>query len=271
VVIGSFDFPESDLLAQLYGQAFAANGFTVTYARDVGPREVVEPALWQGMIGFVPEYSGSALNYLEPEPAATSDVQETMDRLRVALQAHGLVPLSPAPAQDQNAVAVTRDTARTYGLRRISDLTRVAAQFRFGGLPECPQRPLCLGGLATTYGLSFAQFVPFPGTDVVATALQLGRIEVGTVFSSDAALARTGLVVLQDDRGLQPAEHIVPVVGTGVLESLGSRGMRLTALADRVSERLTTVALRSLNMEVSGGRSAVDVAAEWLREQGLVA
>jgi osmoprotectant transport system substrate-binding protein len=269
VVVGSFDFPESDLLAQLYGQAFSAAGFAVVYARDVGPREVVEPALWQGMIGFVPEYSGSALAYLDRDAQATSDANATMARLRTALGTHGLVPLAPAPAQDQNAVAVTRATAATYGLETISDLAKVAPQFRFGGLPECPRRPLCLEGLSTTYGLSFGQFAPLPGTDVVATALQLGGIDAGTVFSTDGVLLGAGLVVLEDDRGLQPADNVVPVVRSDLLAALGARAADLTAVADRISARLTTAELQSLNLQVSRGRSTTDAAAEWLRASGL--
>jgi osmoprotectant transport system substrate-binding protein len=264
IVLGSFDFPESDLLTQLYGQVLASNGFRVVYARDVGPREVVEPALWQGMVNFVPEYLGSALDYFQGSGAAVSSTVQTLDDLQVALAERGARALTPAPAQNQNVVVVTSDTAVREGLHRISDLSRVSDELTLGGPPQCPERDLCLPGLEGTYGLSFKEFLPLSGSDVVAASLKAQQIQVGVLFSTDGVLLPSGLTVLRDDRVLQPAENIVPVVRTELLKELGSRGTTLVELTNALSERLTTLWVQILNAQVAGGRTPDDVAGRWL-------
>lgn len=265
VVLGSFDFPESDLLTQLYGQVLAANGFTVSYARDVGPREVVEPALWQGMINFVPEYVGSALDYFRGSGAASSETTQTLDELEGSLAERGVLALAPAPAQNQNVVVVTSDIAVEHGLHRISDLGRFPDEFRLGGPPQCPDRALCLRGLEGTYGLSFKEFLALSGSDVVAAALKGQQIQVGVLFSTDGVLVRSGLTVLRDDRTLQPAENIVPVVRTELLKELGSDGATLVELTNALSERLTTGWVQNMNAQVAAGRTASEAASLWLR------
>ncbi|HZA20000.1 MAG TPA: glycine betaine ABC transporter substrate-binding protein, partial [Actinomycetota bacterium] len=136
-----------------------------------------------------------------------------------------------------------------------------------GGPPECPERPLCLLGLENTYGLQFGSFLPLePGAATVA-ALTGDEIDAGVMFSTDPQILTYNLTVLQDDRGLQPQENVVPILRKEVVEQ---HGEEVVDLIDSVSERLTTVVLRSLNRQMASGLTARDVALGWLRTEGLV-
>ena len=189
-----------------------------------------------------------------------------------ALDGTGLVALAPAPAQDTNAFVVTAGTAERYRLRTLGDLAAIAPELSFGGPPECPSRPLCLLGLERTYGVTFGRaFGLDVGERLTRTALQEGHVDVGLLLSTDPALAPGGdLVVLADDRGLQPAENVTPLVRREVLERGGDE---FAAVIDGLSARLTTDALRRLRRQVEvDGVPPAAAAAEWLHhELGLVA
>jgi osmoprotectant transport system substrate-binding protein len=268
ITVASFNFRESELLAELYGQALEAAGFRVHLQLGLGTRELVQPALERGLVELVPEYTGSLLEFLAGPDSAGPDPEEVRRQLASALQGHGIVALEPAHAQDRNGFVVTRATARRYGLRTISDLVPVAETLSFGGPPECRVRPLCLPGLASAYGLTFARFVPLdPSGPVTIAALTEDEVQVALVFTSDGAISANGLVVLRDDRHLQPAENVVPVVRE---EALRRFGPRLSETLDAVSVLLTTETLRELNADVSSrGRTPRAVAADWLRSHGL--
>jgi osmoprotectant transport system substrate-binding protein len=267
VTVGTFNFPESRLLGELYAQALEGAGFDVRRAFDLGPREFVEPALERGLIEVVPEYGGSLLTFLTAEPAS-ADPDSVSNALRATLAPRGLTALDPAPAQDRNVVVVTRDTAARLDLTALSDLTAVDAGLTLGGPPECPDRPLCLPGLRATYGLSFTRFVPLDeGGPVTAAALASGQVQAAVMFSSDGSIRANNLVVLRDDRQLQPAENVTPVVRTSALERFGPR---LADVLNAVSAALTTSTVRALNEAVSvEHRSTAAVASEWLTRSGL--
>ena len=161
VTVASFNFPESQVLAEIYSQALEAGGYTVRRALSLGPREFVEPALAGGLVELVPEYAGTALQFLSTgEASPFPDAETTLDALRQVASGRGVTALASAPAQDSNTIVVTRATAEHFGLRSISDLQPIASQLTFGGPPECPTRPLCLQGLESTYGLFFKEFIP---------------------------------------------------------------------------------------------------------------
>ena len=134
----------------------------------------------------------------------------------------GLVAARPAPAQDANAIVVTAATAARYGLRSIADLARVAPGLVFGGPPECPGRAYCLPGLQRAYGLRFKAFIPLDaGGPLTLQALEAGNIGVALLFTTDPGIPARHLVVLADDRGLQPAENITPLVRRDVIARYG--------------------------------------------------
>ncbi|HEX8861805.1 MAG TPA: glycine betaine ABC transporter substrate-binding protein, partial [Actinomycetes bacterium] len=211
--VASFDFPESETLAEIYGQALRRQGYPVELVPRLGPREIVEPALQQGRVDLVPEYLGSALTFLggPQPPAATADSRAAHELLQHAAAAVDLTVLAAAPAQNRNAFVVTGKLARERGLRRLSDLRPLAGRLVLGGPPECPQRPLCLSGLRSVYGLEFQRFQPTSSRTVTANSLETGQIDVGMIETTDGNLVDRDLVQLEDDRRLQPAENIVPV------------------------------------------------------------
>ena len=269
ITIGSFSFPESVLLAEIYAQALGSKGFRVKRAFDLGPRELVEPALERGLVEFVPEYLGSSLELLTRGSApVSSDPQTTRARLVDAFNGRGIAVLGSAPAEDANAIVVTAQTAAELHLEKISDLFPVAGQLVFGGPPECPSRPLCLPGLERTYGLHFKRFQGLDASGpLTVSELEAGEIDVALLFTTDGEIRARGFVELADDRGLQPAENVTPVVRGDVIAEYGGR---LRLVVDAVSARLNTEALAHLNGLVSRGETPADVALAWLRSNGLV-
>ena len=270
VVVASFNFPESAILAQLYGQTLEAAGVPVRYELDLGARELVMPALIRGLVDVVPEYTGAALEFLDGGSGlAVADERATYRELRRHLASRRLTALAASPAQDQNAFAVTRAAASELGLRTISDLSGRSEEMKLGGPPECPDRPLCLLGLERSYGLRFAEFVPLDSAATVAAALADGAVDVGVLFSTDGTIREQRLVPLADDRDLQPAENVVPVVRDAVLERLGPS---IAARVNAVSRTMTSVDLRVMNARVAfEGSSPSEVASDWLLGHDLPA
>jgi osmoprotectant transport system substrate-binding protein len=270
ITVGSFDFPESILLAYIYAGALAAKRFPVRVLPDLGARELVDPALMNGLIQLVPEYSGSALDFMSlGRRPATSDAAATYRSLTRLAASRGLVAAQPAPAQDANAIVVTAATAARYHLRSIADLARQARGLVFGGPPECQERADCLLGLERTYGLRFKSFTATDtGGPLTLQALDSGQIGVGLLFTTDPGITAHHLVILADSRALQPAENVTPLVRRETAERYGPR---LLAVLDAVSDRLTTGTLRSLDARVElTGLKPRKVADSWLRAQALI-
>jgi len=268
--VGSFNFPESVLLAEIYGQALAAAKFPVRILPNLGPREVVDTALMDGRLQLVPEYAGSALEFFSlgrqpgiPDAAAASKA------LATTVAGRGLTVARPAPAQDANAIVVSAATAARYQLRSIDDLATVAPGLTFGGPPECRGRAYCLPGLKRVYGLRFKAFIPLDaGGPLTLQALEAGYIGAALLFTTDPSIPAQHLVALADDRRLQPAENITPLVRTAAIARYGPR---LLAVLDMVSARLDTGALRALDARVElAGQDPRLVAGRWLRDRGLI-
>jgi len=271
VVIGSFNFDESALVAEIYAQALEHAGIPVHREFRLGPRELVQPALRQGLIDLAPEYLGSALISTTPAAVAQdvnlTDPAAVLAGLRAALAPSGLTVLTPATASDQNAFAVTRETARRYSLRTLSDLAEVAPTLVLGGPSECPQRPYCLKGLERVYGIQVRRFVALDSQSQRATALEEGVIDVGVTFTTDGRLLTGTLVALADDKHLQPVESVTPVVSE---RALGKYGARLTRTLDAVSAALDQQSLSFLNWRVSvAGKDIATEARNWLQRHGL--
>ena len=270
IQLASFDFAESELLGELYGQALRQHGYPVEQVVQLGAREVVAPALEQGKVDLVPEYLGSALNFLnDRDRVATADSGLTHARLEQAFAPRGISVLAYAPAQDRNGFVVAGDVARRRGLTKLSDLKAMAGQMILGGPPECAQRALCLEGLRDLYKLHFARFEAMASRDVTALALETGEIDVGMLDTTNPNLAKKDkdLVQLEDDRGLQPADNVVPVVRREVVDAYGPP---LVRLLDAVSGQLTTRELTRLNLQVANGQPPADAAEGWLRAHTII-
>jgi osmoprotectant transport system substrate-binding protein len=279
ITVGSFDFPESMVLAEIYGDALRAKGFPVRILPNLGSRELVDPALMSGLIQVVPEYAGSALQFISlGRLSATADVMATSKALTELTAGQGVAAGLPAAAQNTNAIVVRPATASRYHLRSITDLAQVAPRLVFGGPPECPGRAYCLPGLRQRYGLHFKSFIPLDaGGPLTLQALEAGDIDVALLFSTDPSISARHLVVLADDRRLQPAENITPLVDRDVVARYGAG---LMAALNTVSARLDSASLRALNAQVenTGGgpwapwapRAPRQVAERWLHAQGLL-
>jgi len=265
ITVGSFNFNESVIVAEIYAQALERAGYTVERSMNLGAREVVKPALEEGEIDLVPEYVGTIDSFLGGSP--TSDSTATHEEARTLFEELGVTLLAYSPAEDKNAYVVTAETASANDLTTISDLEPVAAEFRFGGPPECPEREFCLLGLETVYGLEFAEFVPLDTAGpITIAALEGGDVDLALLFSSQGVIAEKGWVVLEDDMGLQPAENLVPAIRQDVVEEYGED---LTSLLDEVSEKLEQDALTEMNKraDIDGDDPAV-IAGEWLDDNG---
>ncbi len=265
VRVTSFSFTESMVLAELYALALERAGIPVIRRIGLAAREVVEPALEQGVVDLVPEYTGTALTFLDRKTGrATSDQDRTYALLRDAFAQRGVTTLAKAPARDENAIAVTAATAKRLDLVKVSDLRPVASKLVFGGPPECPERPLCLGGLESEYGLHFKSFTALDaGGPLTVSALSGHEIDVALLFTTTPQVETSGFVLLDDDRGMQPADNVVPVVRTEVLHRYGER---LSDALDRVSAQLTSDELRALNAAVDvRGTTPQVAAATWFR------
>jgi len=247
IIVGGFKFPESSILAQIYGEALAHDGYTVTYKLNLGTREVVAPALKNGDIDLYPGYAATDLEYWNNKAGeATGDAAATTAKLNSHLQSQGLVALNPSPAVDQNAFAVTKETQQKYNLSKLSELAPIGNQLVLGAGPECPTRPYCLPGLQTTYGIHFKDFKALD-TDGPATraAFKNGTIQVGLVFSSDGDLNSLGLVVLQDDKHLEAADNVVPILRQKVATD------EVKNLLNKIDAALTTADLVDMNSQES--------------------
>jgi osmoprotectant transport system substrate-binding protein len=272
ITIGSFNFSESELLAQLYGQALESRGFTVHFEPGRGPRELLLPALEQGLVELLPEYAGTALQFVSlgsvtpsPDPATT---HRALQQALVSGPVGGAIEaLDAAPAENANRFVVTTATAARYGLAKVSDLRAVAGTLRFGGSAECPRRPFCLDGLRRTYQIGFQEVLTLDaGGPRTQAALEDGYVDVGVLFSTNPVLDDGDLVALDDDRDLEPAENVTPLLHRAVLERWGEP---LRAALDGVSEQLTTAELRDLNAQVATSADPAAVAGAWLAAKGL--
>jgi len=246
ITVAGFNFAESSILAELYGQTLAHNGYTVNYKLLLGTREVVAPAIKSGQIDLYPGYAATDLEYYNSGAGeATGDAVATTAKLNTHLQPLGLQALTPSAAVDQNAFAVTKAIQSKYNLTKLSDLTPVGDQLVLGAGPECPTRPFCQPGLQKTYGIHFKSFKALD-TDgpLTRAAFKNGTIQVGLVFSSDSDLNQLGLVVLQDDKHLENADNVVPIIRQKVATS------DVTAILNKIDAGLTTADLVTMNGQV---------------------
>jgi osmoprotectant transport system substrate-binding protein len=263
ITVGGFAFPESSILAQIYGEALAHDGYTITYKLNLGSREVVAPALKSGQIDLYPGYAATDLEYYNNKAGeATGDAVATTAKLNSHLQTLGLVALTPSQAVDQNAFAVTKATQAKYNLTKLSDLAPVANQLTMGAGPECPTRPYCTPGLEKTYGIKFKAFKALD-TDgpLTRAAFANGTIQVGLVFSSDGDLNQLGLVVLQDDKQLEAADNVVPIMRQTVATD------NVKKVLDNIDAKLTTADLVTMNAQVSLNHQDADAVAKAYLQQ----
>lgn len=265
LTVGADNFPESEIVAEMYAQALENAGYDIS--RKFGTtRETRVPAMETGEIDLAPEYLATLLLFLDPAGGVSSDPQAVATELEPLLQEKGLATLEPSEAIDTNAFVVTRETADTHGLAAVSDLQPVAGELTLGGPPECPERPFCIPGLKETYDIEFGEFVPLdPGGPLTIEALDSGEVDVALLFSTQSVILDKGWVLLEDDKGLQAADNITPLWNTE------STDEEAEGLLNEVSATLTTEKMLELNGRVEiDGEDAADVARSHLEDEGLL-
>lgn len=263
ITIGGFKFSEGSVLAELYGEALQHAGYTVNFKLNLGSREVVAPAIKSGQIDLYIGYAATDLEYYNSAAGeASGDVNATTSKLNGHLQPLKLEALTPSAAVDQNAFAMTKANAQKYNATKLSDLAPIGGQLVLGAGPECPSRPFCQPGLVKTYGIHFKDFKALD-TDgpLTRAAFKNNTIQVGLVFSSDADLDSLGLVVLQDDKQLENADNVVPIIRTAAASS------DVTKVLNAVSAGLTTAELVQLNAQVEIQHQDADAAAKSFLQQ----
>ena len=266
ITIGAVTFAENQIVAEMYAQVLEDAGYKVERRFNFQRREELYPDLREGTVDVAPEYLASLLTFLQPEAVGESDAGENASALEGPLEDDGLELLEPASANDTNAFVVTAKTAKNYGLETVSDLKVHGQHLTFGGPPECPERRFCLQGLSEVYGVSFKQFKALDaGGPLTIAALGSGQIDVGLMFSTSGVIAERGWVLLEDDKDLQAADNITPLIRSEVLED------DIAELLDEVSARLTTQKMTELNGRVEGRNEDFrDVALDFLTKEGLL-
>jgi osmoprotectant transport system substrate-binding protein len=267
IVVGSGDFPESQIIAEVYAQALEANGFEVGRRMGIGSRETYIPALKDHSIDLVPEYLGNLLLYFAPQSKATMMV--AVERELTQQLPHDLSILAPAPAADTDTVSVTGQTANSWSLKTIADLAEHSADVRFGAPSAFATRPAGLPGLRQKYGLDIkpGNFIAIDdgGGAVTVRALVEGRVNAANIFTTSPAFLQNQLVALDDPEHNFLAGNIVPLVNSQ------KKSDRLKNVLDAVSAKLTTPGVAGLNAAVSGN-SGVDpdqAARNWIRDNGF--
>ncbi|WP_147103922.1 ABC transporter substrate-binding protein [Nesterenkonia populi] len=267
VTVGSADFPESEIVAYLYAHALEDSGVDVSTSMNIGSREAYVPALEDGSIDLIPEYTGNLLFYLDDDSEA-ADAESINEELPEALEERGLEMLSPAEAESTDAVVVTSETAEEWELTTIADLADRSEDITFAGPPEFQERSVGLPGLEENYGLSVSSYTPISdgGGPATVDALVGGDVTAANIFTTSPALPENDLVVLEDPESNFPAQQVVPIISSDALDD------EIAETLDSVSGLLSTEELIELNDRVGGSENQEpsDAAMEWLQEHGLI-
>jgi osmoprotectant transport system substrate-binding protein len=267
IVVGvSGAFAENQIVAEIYAQVLEDAGYTVERRLDLRSREISQNALEAGAIDVKPEYLSSLLLFLDPNAEASADAPDVARRTAELLRAEGLTLLAPSAAEDTNQFVANAETAQRFDLTTVSSLAPVAGQLTFGGPPECPQRPFCLPGLHDVYGVLFNDFTPLDaGGPLTVDALRRDAVQIGLLFSTDPSIDQNGFVPLVDDKRLQNAENITPVIRSEKLND------EVRSLLDAVSARLSSKETTELvGRVVIDGQDVATVARGFLTSNDLL-
>jgi osmoprotectant transport system substrate-binding protein len=267
IVVGvSGAFAENQIVAEMYAQVLEDAGYTVERQLDLRSRETSQTALEAGQIDVKPEYLSSLLLFLDPGADASADAAHVARLNAQLLRPRGITVLTPSPAEDTNQFVANAETAERFDLTTMSSLARIADQLTVGGPPECPVRPFCLPGLRRVYGILFNDFTPLDaGGPLTVDALRRDEVQIGLLFSTDPSIEENGFVRLEDDRRLQDAENITPVIRSEKLND------EIRGLLDAVSAELSSEEMTDLvGQVVIDGFSVTTVARGFLTLNGLV-
>ncbi|MDP4756742.1 MAG: ABC transporter substrate-binding protein [Aquiluna sp.] len=258
IVIGSQAYYSNEIVAEAYAQALEAAGYNVERSFSLGQRDVYVPAILEGEVDLFPEYTGNLLQYFNPE-ASETEAGAVYQALVAALPA-GLSALAMSPATDQDSYNVTQEFAAANNLSSIADLANLGS-VTLGGAPELAERPYGPQGLLSVYGVS----VEFLATgDTTVESLLAGEIDMANVYSADPRINLLGLVTLSDPEGLFLASNLVPIASEALDQ--GARDAVNAVSSAMSADELVAMNVRSVEEQLS----AAEIAADWLRSEGLI-
>ena len=263
ITVGSADFPENQLLAEIYAGALQAKGVNVSKKLNIGAREAYIPALQDGSIDLIPEYTGVLTQYFNKNAKAT-DADGVYSELKASLP-DKLEVLDKSAAEDKDAVVMTKKKADELGVKSIANLQGKAKDLVLGGPPEWKTRPTGVPGLKKVYGLDFKSFRPLDaGGPLTVAALKNGQIDAGNLFTTDPNIAKNDFVVLDDPKHLFAAQNVVPLI------TKAKDNDTIKGALNAVSAKLDTETLAALLTEVVvDKKDASAVAKEFLTKNGL--
>ena len=268
VVVGSANFSESALLAEIYAGALEAKDVDVSTKLNIGSREVYIKAIEDGSIDVVPEYTGVLRDYFIDgaggKPGTATDPEGVYKELQDNVP-DGLVVGDFSEAEDKDGVVVTQETAEKYDLTSIADLAEVAGDLKLGGPPEWKTRRTGIPGLKEVYGVEFGSFTETDaGGPLTLKALTQGRIDAGNLFTTNPQIPEQDLVVLEDPETLFGSQNIVPLMREQAASD------EVTQTLNAVGEKLTTDELTDLVGQVDIDKEdPADVAEKWLADNDL--
>jgi osmoprotectant transport system substrate-binding protein len=264
VVIGSANFPENEVLAEVYALALQKAGVKVTTKLNIGAREVYYPQVEKGAITIIPEYNGTLLT-VEVDKTSAAKTTADVDAALAAKLPSTLTVLNPAPAQDSDSITVTQASAAKYHLKSIADLKSVASQLVLGGPSEFKTRTDGVIGLKSIYGLTFKNFDPLDESGpITLSALTSGKVQAADVFTTTPQIISDKLVPLTDPKNLFAAQNVIPLVYKPALTST------ISSTLNAVDAKLTTSALLALDVKVIADKEDYTTAAQqWLQSVGL--
>ncbi len=264
VTIGSADFPESILLADIYGDAMTAKGVKVTKHLNIGERAVYMKALSNGEITAIPEYTGSILPFLLGKTTTAKTPDDVYAQLQQVAAANKFAVTNFAPAQDSDTITVTQGTASKYHLKSIADLKSVAGSLTLGAPANFKSRPDGVPALKSDYGVVFGQFVATDaGGTATVNALINGHIDAADVFSTDPSIVKNHFVSLADPKSMFAAQNIVPMFAKSTLTQ------PMKDACDAVSAKLDTKTLLTLDSKLGTNTDPDTVAKAWLKQENL--
>jgi osmoprotectant transport system substrate-binding protein len=266
LVVGSADFPESQIIAEIYAGALNAAGVTATTKPNIGSREIYFKAVQDGSVDVVPDYSGNLLSHVDAQAAEVTP--EDVYKALPGKLPQGLAVLEPSKAEDKDAMVVTKATAEKYQLKSIEDLAKVCKDLTMAAPATFETRSYGFPGLKKNYNCELKALKPFSdgGGNLTLQALLSDEVQVADIFTTTPSIADNDLVVLEDPKSNFKAQQVLPLYNDAKVTDKAKEAL------NNVSKTLTTDDLINLNRAVSGSQkqNAKDAAAAWLKDKGIV-
>ncbi|MEM9540572.1 MAG: glycine betaine ABC transporter substrate-binding protein [Cyanobacteria bacterium P01_E01_bin.42] len=265
--IGSKDFTEQFILAEMYALILEDNGFVVERKLNLGGTPIAQESLTSGEIDLYPEYTGTALLSVLKLPS-NSDRQKVYETVAIGYKEQfNLIWLLPSPMNNTQALVLTQESAEKYGIETLSDLVANADRIVLIGPPEFQEREDGLPGLEEVYGKFTLKEYRAVDASLRYQGLTAGEADVAVGFGTDGEISAYNLVLLEDDKNLFPPYQVAPVVRQELLD----RHPEIEEILNNATTRLTDSTMQKLNYEVTGKqREPADVANEFLQEEGLL-